>query len=118
MSPRRLEGVAEFVSMVAYIFPSCTLLPFLIEPFATTFVPFWIGKALVRTRREVTIQDAEEFLQNPPYDLSRYGDILVNMMLCCLQGDGVAAKVVTCSFFHHLLSTYLQMLRVQSARKF
>lgn len=76
---------ALYVQLVAYIFPSCTLLPFLIEPFATTFVPFWIGKALVRTRREVTIQDAEEFLQNPPYDLSRYGDILVNVMLCCIM---------------------------------
>merc|ERR1719408_46595 len=74
---------ALYEQLLVYIFPGCTLLPFLLEPFATTFGPYWIGRALVRSRREVTIQDAEECLQNPPYDLSRYGDILVNMMLCC-----------------------------------
>lgn len=75
---------ALYVQLVAYIFPSCTLLPFLIEPFATTVMPYYIGRALVRTRQEVSMQDAEECLQNPPYDLSRYGDILVNMLLCCM----------------------------------
>jgi hypothetical protein len=75
---------ALYVQLVAYIFPSCTLLPFLIEPLGTAVLPFAVGKALVRSRREVTVQDAELCLQNPPYDLSRYGDILVNMMLTCM----------------------------------
>jgi len=89
MSPKALAESpnvqkALYVQLVAYIFPSCTLLPFLLEPLGTTFLPYLIGKALVRTRPEVTVRDAEQCLQNPPYDLSRYGDILVNMMLCCM----------------------------------
>jgi len=88
MSPKAIAESPDvqralYVQLVKYIFPSCTLLPFLIEPFGTTFLPLFIGKALVRSRPEVTVQDAEGCLQNPPYDLSRYGDILVNMMLCC-----------------------------------
>jgi len=75
---------ALYVQLVSYIFPSCTLIPFLIEPFAVSFLPFAIGKALIRSRPEATAQDAEECLQNPPYDLSRYADILSIVMLCCM----------------------------------
>lgn len=75
---------ALYVQLVAYIFPSCTLLPFLLEPIFTVFFPNALFQALVRSRKEVTVQNAEEILMNAPYDLSRYGDILVNMMLCCM----------------------------------
>jgi hypothetical protein len=81
-SPNMQRAIYE--QLVAYIFPSCTLVPFLIEPFATTFGPFVLGSWLVRSRREVSVADAERCLQCPPFDLSRYGDIIVNMMLCCL----------------------------------
>jgi hypothetical protein len=81
-SPNMQRAIYE--QLVAYIFPSCTLVPFLIEPFATTFGPFLVGTWLVRSRKEVTIPAAERCLQCPPFDLSRYGDIIVNMMLCCL----------------------------------
>lgn len=75
---------ALYVKLVEYIFPSCTLIPFLIEPVGTAVLPFFVARALIRSRKEVTIQDAERCLLKPPFDLSRYGDILVNMMLVCM----------------------------------
>lgn len=75
---------ALYVQLVAYIFPSCTLLPYLLEPLGTALLPFLMGKWLVGSRPEVTVQEAEQCLQNPPHDLSRYGDIIVNVMLCCI----------------------------------
>jgi len=89
---------ALYVQLVTYIFPSCTLIPFLIEPIMTTALPFYLGRALVRSRTEVSVQQAEDCLQLPPYDLSRYGDIIVNVMLCC----------VTMGFtYHDLWQMYL-----------
>lgn len=70
-----------YMQYVAYIFPSCLLVPFVAEPFANQFF-FSIMKWLVGSRTEVTVQDAEIMLQCPPFDLARYGDILVNVMLC------------------------------------
>jgi hypothetical protein len=74
---------AIYEQLVLYIFPSCILLPFIAEPIGYG-VLYQLYKALVRTRQEVTLQDAEQCLACPPYDLSRYGDVLVNMMLCCI----------------------------------
>mmetsp|Transcript_68088 Transcript_68088/g.121296 ORF Transcript_68088/g.121296 Transcript_68088/m.121296 type:complete len:1020 (-) Transcript_68088:10-3069(-) len=76
---------ALYVQMVAYIFPSCLLLPFLLEPIVATCAPYFMGKALVGSRKDVSIEDAEACLQLNPYDLSRYGDVLVNIMLCCIM---------------------------------
>lgn len=76
---------ALYVQIVAYIFPSCLLLPFLIEPIAGTVAPFYLGMRMVGSHKEVIVQDAEECLACNPYDLSRYGDVLVNVMLCCLM---------------------------------
>jgi len=72
---------ALYVQLLAYIFPSCLLLPFLCEPIALTFLPYIMGTRLVRSRPEVTHQQAEQCLACNPYDLSRYGDVLVNVML-------------------------------------
>lgn len=76
---------ALYIQMVAYIFPSCLLLPFLLEPLVAAMAPYYIGRSLVGSRKDVSIQDAEGCLQMQPYDLSRYGDVLVNIMLCCMM---------------------------------
>jgi len=88
MDPQALKSPslqsALYVQICAYIFPSCLLLPFLCEPAATGFF-FLMGKWLIRSRADVTGHDAEECLACNPYDLSRYGDVLVNIMLCCVS---------------------------------
>mmetsp|Transcript_68599 Transcript_68599/g.179859 ORF Transcript_68599/g.179859 Transcript_68599/m.179859 type:complete len:1147 (-) Transcript_68599:218-3658(-) len=65
----------------AYIFPSCLLIPFLMEPIAAQGI-YMLKAAIVGSHPEVSVQEAELQLQCPPFDLARYGDILVNMMLC------------------------------------
>lgn len=65
----------------AYIFPSCLLIPFLLEPIAAEFI-YKLKVKIVGSHPEVTAQEAELQLQCPPFDLARYGDILVNLMLC------------------------------------
>jgi len=69
---------------VAYAFPSTYLIPFLIEPFPTIFIPLWIGKLIVRTHKEIQGVDAEEWLITAPMEMSRYGDILLDMVLAIL----------------------------------
>lgn len=76
---------ALYVQLLSYIYPSCLLLPFLIEPLATTTFPYLLGTKLVGSHHECSIQQAEECLAMPDYDLSRYGDVIVNIMLCCLM---------------------------------
>lgn len=73
-----------YVQLVAYLFPGCLLAPFLLEPIAAAVIPYFLGYNLVRSRKEVSMQDAEGLLACAPFDLSRYGDILINIMLCIL----------------------------------
>jgi len=71
-----------YVQTWAYIFPSCLLLPFMLEPLAQKGIYFlycWLVGS-----RKVSAQDAELVLQCPPFDLARYGDILINLMLCAI----------------------------------
>jgi len=71
-----------FKHYTRYIFPSCLLIPFLAEP-CVHYAVFMIKKWLVRSRPDLSVQQAETHLSAPPFDLARYGDILVNIMLCC-----------------------------------
>jgi len=89
LSPKSLAehpGVQRSVyeQLLLYLFPGCLLIPFLLEPIVTNFLTYWLPVWLVRSRKEVTGFEAEQRLAAPPYDLSRYGDILVNVMLCVL----------------------------------
>jgi len=72
---------AIYDQFVMYIFPSCLLTPFLLEPLVNQLF-FLISKWIVRSRTEVKLSQAESMLLCLPFDLSRYGDILVNVMLC------------------------------------
>jgi len=71
-----------YLKFAEYIFPSCLLIPFLAEPLLSQFV-FLLKKWIVRSRPDVSVQQAEIQLACPPFDLARYGDILINVMLCC-----------------------------------
>jgi len=65
----------------AYSFPATFLIPFLIEPFITVIVPYYLGKVLVRTHKEWVGEDAELFMAAFEFDMGRYGDLLLDMVL-------------------------------------
>lgn len=68
--------------LFAYCFPATFLVPFLVEPIFSIFLPFHVSKLLVRTHPEVRGPEAEKAMDFfTPYDLSRYGDVLLNLML-------------------------------------
>merc|ERR1719215_2144389 len=65
----------------AYSFPATFLIPFLIEPFVTVIVPYYLGKKMVRTHKEWCARDAELWMQAWEFDMGRYGDLLLDMVL-------------------------------------
>jgi len=73
-----------YTQILTYLWPGCLLVPFLMEPLATNILFYWLPVWLVRSRREVGMLEAETRLGAPPYDISRYGDITVNIALCLL----------------------------------
>lgn len=70
-----------YVQYYAYIIPCCLLAPYFAEPFVFTGF-YYLSKWLVRSRTDVDAQQAEDALRCAPFDLSRYGDISINTMLC------------------------------------
>lgn len=70
--------------LTSYAFPSTFLIPFLIEPLATIYVPYKLMCWIVQSRPEIRGSTAQSFLASPPMDLSRYADVLVNVMLSVL----------------------------------
>jgi hypothetical protein len=69
------------LTLYEYNFPACFLYPFIGEAIFTIFLPLHFGKQLVRTR-ELPRETVESYLQPLPMDLARYGDIIVNIILC------------------------------------
>jgi hypothetical protein len=67
-----------------YAFPSTFLIPFVIEPFVTIILPLRIGILIVRSHLEVAGQSAEEWLQAAPFDMSRYADLILNVILAII----------------------------------
>jgi len=62
-----------------YAFPSCFLVPFLLEPVVSIWLPGHVMELLVRSHAQVRGFDAEMRLSYfSPMDLSRYSDILLN----------------------------------------
>jgi len=66
---------------MAYCFPSTFLVPFLIEPVATIYAPYKLISFIIRAHKNIKTFDAEKFLTPFPMDLSRYADVLLNVML-------------------------------------
>lgn len=73
-----------YIQLLTYLYPGCLLIPFLLEPLVAGFLTYLLPQWLVRSRPEVNVAEAERRLAAPDFDLSRYGDILVNVMLCVL----------------------------------
>lgn len=65
----------------AYAFPATFLIPFLIEPFITVIGPYYLGVLMVSTHSEWIGRDAELWMQAIPFDMGRYGDLLLDMVL-------------------------------------
>eukprot|EP00927_Polykrikos_kofoidii_P002860 TRINITY_DN11144_c0_g2_i1.p1 TRINITY_DN11144_c0_g2~~TRINITY_DN11144_c0_g2_i1.p1 ORF type:complete len:1006 (+),score=180.70 TRINITY_DN11144_c0_g2_i1:60-3020(+) len=68
-------------SLMEYSFPSTFLIPFLIEPIAAIYLPWKLMTMLVRSHEEIRGHQAESYLGATPMDLSRYADLLLNVML-------------------------------------
>jgi len=65
----------------AYAWPSTFFLCFVLEPFVTIWVPYYIGRALVRAHPEIRGTCAEAYLAAFEFDMGRYADILLNVFL-------------------------------------
>lgn len=72
-----------------YAFPCCFLVPFILEPIFSIYLPFHVAKLVVRSNANFRGYTAEQALQFfCPMDLSRYADILLNVCIAA-----------TCLFF-------------------
>jgi len=68
-----------------YSFPACFLCPFVLEGLFTICVPYNIMKHIVLSHDEVQGRVAEQsMVYFLPMNLGRYGDIILNMILCAL----------------------------------
>jgi len=64
-----------------YAWPATFFLCFVLEPIVTIVVPYQIGKAVIRSHREIQGTCAEAYLAAFDFDLGRYADILLNVFL-------------------------------------
>lgn len=71
-------------TLMDYAFPSTFLIPFLIEPIVTIMLPYQLMVFFVRTHPELAGLDCERCLQAAPLDLSRYADLLLNVILAVM----------------------------------
>jgi len=71
--------------LFSYSFPSTFLIPFLIEPLAVIVIPYQLMCLIVRTNPAILGSAAEAYLASTPMDLSRYADVLLNLMLAVLM---------------------------------
>jgi hypothetical protein len=73
------RSLAENVKL--YAFPSTFLIPFLIEPIVTVWLPYRLGRLIVRTHIEIQGRCAEAYYAPFEFDLGRYADLLLNVFL-------------------------------------
>jgi hypothetical protein len=68
-----------------YSYPSCFVYPFICEALFAIAVPYFVTKYIVLSHDWVRNRDAELSMQYfLPMSLGRYGDILLNMILCTM----------------------------------
>lgn len=72
------------VTVLSFGFPCAFLLPFLLEPLQTVFLPWQLMKLIIRSHPEISRQTAEGYLEPVPMDLGRYGDIMINVIIGAL----------------------------------
>jgi len=99
-------------NLYAYAFPATFLIPFLIEPVATIYAPYKMMMAIVRTQPSMKGFMAERLLGSLVFDLSRYADLMLDVMIAVLifffpggyniqMFVGLAASHVYIYFFDH-----------------
>lgn len=67
--------------LLDYSYPATFLIPFIVEPVATIIAPYYLMSQIVRTHPEIVSHAADAYLAATEFDLSRYADLLVNVML-------------------------------------
>merc|ERR1719460_2672406 len=65
----------------SYAWPSTFFLCFVLEPFVTIMVPYYVCKVFIKSHREIRGVTAENYLMAFEFDLGRYADILLNVFL-------------------------------------
>lgn len=103
----------------SYSFPSTFLIPFLLEPIFAIILPFHIMVLLVRSHKEVRGREAEKSLNFfAPMDLSRYGDIALNVTLASqifFFPTGLMLKVFLALIISHIYIYLYDRYRVLRA---
>lgn len=74
---------ALYEQFTIYLVPGALFYGFIHEPITLVYLPQLLYKSIVGSRGDISVKDAEDILEYPPFDLSRYGDILCNVGLCC-----------------------------------
>jgi len=72
------------VTVVSFGFPCAFLVPFLVEPIVSIFLPYKVMAMIVGSHPEITGHSAEGYLEAVPMDLGRYGDLMINVIVCAL----------------------------------
>lgn len=89
-----------------YSFPACFCIPFILEGVCTIFLPHLISKNILLSHDEVQGRDAERtMVYFLPMNLGRYGDIILNMILCTLVffcPGGFTLPLFIAFFFCHV----------------
>lgn len=68
-----------------YSFPSTFLIPFLVEPFVVIIVPYQLMSLIIQSNSSIVGSAAEAYIASTPMDLSRYADVILNLMLAVLM---------------------------------
>mmetsp|Transcript_6233 Transcript_6233/g.16672 ORF Transcript_6233/g.16672 Transcript_6233/m.16672 type:complete len:944 (-) Transcript_6233:116-2947(-) len=68
----------------SYAWPSTFLIPFLLEPVITIWVPLKLGALIVRTHPEMLGRVAEGWFAAAPMEMGRYADIILDIILAVL----------------------------------
>mmetsp|Transcript_45030 Transcript_45030/g.96089 ORF Transcript_45030/g.96089 Transcript_45030/m.96089 type:complete len:1022 (-) Transcript_45030:216-3281(-) len=93
-----------------YSFPSTFLIPFLLEPLITIYVPYKVMSLIIRSHTEFKGPKAEGYLASTQMDLSRYADLLLNVMLVVLvfyfPGGYTIQMFLALAFSHLVIFAY------------
>mmetsp|Transcript_1945 Transcript_1945/g.3426 ORF Transcript_1945/g.3426 Transcript_1945/m.3426 type:complete len:1037 (+) Transcript_1945:76-3186(+) len=97
--------------LFAYCFTGTFLLPFLLEPIGTIFLPEMVYKRLLRSHPECRNREAELSMQFfTSMDLGRYSDLLLNMclsvMILFLPGGYVLPMFLSMGLSHVYIYVY------------
>lgn len=101
--------------LMAYAWPATFLLPFIVEPIFTIFVPYKVMSMIVASHPEIQGTSAERYLQSTPLDLSRYADVLLNATIAVMVfffPGGYNIKMFVTMALSHVYIYWLDKWRV------